>query len=87
MNQGLEREIGPYALSPLRVSVFKEAFSLSSNVAPFFCANIKGRRSRRDAKYLDVDLDFKIVTRAVRSVIASTAYCTIDLFSLELSEI
>jgi hypothetical protein len=32
----------PYALSPLRVSDFKEAVSLSSNVAPFFCAKRKG---------------------------------------------
>ena len=42
VNQGLESKIFPYALSPLRVSVFREAFNLSSNVAPFFCARCKG---------------------------------------------
>ena len=30
--------IDPYALSPLRVSGFREAVNLSSNAAPFFCA-------------------------------------------------
>ena len=42
VKQGLERETVPYALSPLRVSVFREAFNLSSNVAPFFCVQCKG---------------------------------------------
>ena len=42
VNQCSGTEIGPYALSPLRVSVFKEAVSLSSRVAPFFCPKRKG---------------------------------------------
>ena len=37
VNPSPETKTGPYALSPLRVSAFKEAVSLSSSVAPFFC--------------------------------------------------
>lgn len=37
VNPGPETKVGPYALSPLRVSAFKETANLSSSVAPFFC--------------------------------------------------
>lgn len=37
VNLGSEMKIGPHALSPLRVSAFKETVNLSSSVAPFFC--------------------------------------------------
>jgi len=37
VNPGPGTNFGPYALSPLRISAFKETVNLSSSVAPFFC--------------------------------------------------